>query len=69
MFKELRNKIKLLKKLSSLAKELKALKKENEKTFDEIGHFLETAKILYPKIGGILEDIIGIAKGDSNKKV
>jgi hypothetical protein len=69
MFKELRNKIKLLKKLSSLAKELKALKKENEKTFDEIGHFLETAKILYPKIGGILEDIIGIAKSDSNKKV
>ena len=29
----------------------------------------ETAKILYPKIGGILEDIIGIAKSDSNKKV
>lgn len=69
MFKELRNKIKLLKKLSALSKELKALKNENEKTFDEIGHFLETAKILYPKIGGILEDIIGIAKSDSNKKV
>ena len=69
MFKELRNKIKLLKKLSALSKELKALKNENEKTFDEIGHFLETAKILYPKIGGILEDIIGIAKSNSNKKV
>jgi hypothetical protein len=66
MFKELRNKIKLLKKLSALSKELKALKNENEKTFDEIGHFLETAKILYPKIGGILENIIGIAKSNSN---
>jgi hypothetical protein len=69
MFKDLRDKIKLLKKLSELAKELKKLKKENQSTFDEIGHFLETAKILYPKIGGILENIIGIAKGDSNKKV
>lgn len=69
MIKDIVNKIKLLKKLSALSKELKKLKKENQSTFDEVGHFLETAKILYPKIGGILEDIIRIAKDDSNKKV
>ena len=32
-------------------------KKENKKTFDEVKHFLETAKLLYPKLGGLLEDI------------
>ena len=62
-------KIKLLNKVLKLSKELKKLKKENEQTFDEVAHFLETAKILYPKIGGLLEDILGIAKGDNNKKV
>ena len=69
MLKNLVNNIKLLKKLSALSKEFKKLKKENEQTFDEIGHFLESAKLLYPKLGGIIEDIIGIAKGDNNKKV
>ena len=69
MIKDFVNKIKLLKKLSELSKELKRLKKEEQSTFDEIGHFLETAKILYPKIGGILEKIINIAKSHSNKKV
>ena len=69
MIKDIVNKIKLLKKLTALSKELKKLKKENQSTFDEVGHFLETAKILYPKIGGILEDIIRIAKSDSDKKV
>ena len=69
MFKKLREKIKLIKKFSELSKELKRLKKEEQSTFDEIGHFLETAKILYPKIGGILEKIIYIAKSGSNKKV
>lgn len=69
MIKDLVNKIKLLKKLSALSKEFKKVKKENTQTFDEIGHFLESAKLLYPKLGGLLEDIIGIAKSDSNKKV
>lgn len=62
-------KIKLLNKVLKLSKELKKLKKENEQTFNEVAHFLETAQLLYPKIGGLLEDIIEIAKGDSNKKV
>ena len=69
MIKDIVNKIKLLKKLTALSKELKKLKKENQSTFDEVGHFLETAKILYPKIGGILEDIIELAKIFSHKKV
>ena len=69
MFKDLRNKIKLLKKVLELSKELKRLKKEEQSTFDDIGHFLESAKLLYPKIGGILEKIIYIAKSDSDKKV
>ena len=69
MIKDLVNKIKILKKLNALSKELKKIKKENEQTFDEIGHFLESAKMLYPKLGGLLEDIIGIAKSDSDKKV
>ena len=69
MFKELRKKIQILKKVSEISKEFKKIKKENQKTFDEVKHFLETAKILYPKLGGLIEDIIGIAKSDSNKKV
>lgn len=69
MFKELRNKIKLFKKVLELKKEFQKIKKENKKTFDEVKHFLETAKLLYPKLGGILEKIINIAKSHSNKKV
>lgn len=62
-------KLKLFKKILNLSKEFKKIKKENSKTFDEVKHFLETAKLLYPKLGGLLEDIIGIAKSDSDKKV
>ena len=69
MFKELRTKIRIFKKVLELKKEFKKLKKENKQTFDEVAHFLETAKLLYPKLGGLLEDIIGIAKGNSDKKV
>ena len=69
MFKDLRNKIKLIKKLSELSKELERLKKEEQSTFEEIGLFLQNAKTLSPKIGGILEKIIYIAKSDNNKKV
>jgi hypothetical protein len=69
MFKELRTKIRIFKKVLELKKEFKRIKKENKKTFDEVKHFLETAKLLYPKLGGLLEDIIGVAKSDSNKKV
>lgn len=69
MFKELRKKIELIKMLSELSKELKRLKKEEQSTFEEIGLFLQNAKILSPKIGGILEKIIYIAKSHSNKKV
>lgn len=69
MFKELRTKIRILKKVSELKKEFKRIKKENAKTFDEVAHFLETAKLLYPKLGGLLEDIIELDKIFSHKKV
>ena len=69
MLKNLRNKIRILKKVSEISKEFKKLSKENKQTFDEFKHFLETAKLLYPKLGGLLEDIIGIAKSHSDKKV
>ena len=69
MFKELRKKIRILKKVSEISKEFKKIKKENTQTFDEIGHFLESAKLLYPKLGGLIERIIELAKGNSDKKV
>lgn len=69
MFKELRTKIRIFKKVLELKKDFKRIKKENKKTFEEVKHFLETAKLLYPKLGGLLEDIIGVAKSDSNKKI
>jgi hypothetical protein len=62
-------KIKLFKKVLELKKELKRLEKEEQSTFEEIGLFLQNAKTLSPKIGGILEKIIYIVKSDSNKKV
>lgn len=62
-------KLKLFKKILDLSKEFKKIKKENTQTFDEIGHFLESAKLLYPKLGGLIERIIELAKGNSNKKV
>lgn len=69
MFKELRKKIQILKKVSEISKEFQKIKKENKKTFDDIKHFVETAKLLYPKLGGIIERIFETDKGDSNKKV
>ena len=69
MFKELRKKVQILKMVSEISKELKKLKKEEEKTFDECKHFLESAKLLYPKLGGLIEKIITIAESHSNKKV
>ena len=69
MFKELRTKIRIFKKVLELKKEFKRIKKENKQTFDEVKHFLETAKLLYPKLGGIIERIFETDKSDSDKKV
>ena len=69
MFKDLRNKIKLFKKVLELSKEFKKIKKEEQQTFNEMKHFLETAKLLYPKLGGLIGRIFEIAKDDNNKKV
>ena len=69
MFKELRNKIKLFKKVLEISKELKRIKKEEKQTFDDVKHFVETAKLLYPKLGGIIERIFETDKDDNNKKI
>jgi hypothetical protein len=59
-------KIKLFKKILKLSKEIKKMAKENEEALLELRQLFETAKILFPKLGGILEDIIRLAKGNSN---
>ena len=62
-------KLKLFKKLIALSKELKKIAKENDKTIQEFKHFLETAKVLYPKLGGLIEDIVELVKSNDDKKV
>lgn len=62
-------KLKLFKKLLALSNELKRIAKENDKTITEFKHFLETARVLYPKLGGLIEDIIELVKSNDNKKV
>ena len=62
-------KIRLFKKLIALSNELKQIAKENDKTIQEFKHFLETARVLYPKLGGLIEDIVELVKSNSDKKV
>ena len=62
-------KIKLFKKVLELSKELKKIHKENEELFLELRQILETVKILFPNLIGVLNEIIELVKDDSNKKV
>jgi 5-bromo-4-chloroindolyl phosphate hydrolysis protein len=62
-------KIKLFKKVLELSKEIKAIAKENDKTIQELRHFLETAVLLYPQTKELINEIIELVKDDSNKKV
>lgn len=62
-------KLKLLMTISKLAKEIEKVCKENDTTLKELYSFLEQGKVLFPRIGDILEKIINIAKSHSNKKV
>ena len=62
-------KIKLFKKVLELSKELKKIHKENEVLFLELRQLFETAKILFPNLIGVLNEIIELVKDDSNKKV
>lgn len=62
-------KIKLFKKLLELSKELKRISKENDKTIAEFKHFLETVGVLYPKLKGLINEIIELVKDDSDKEV
>ena len=62
-------KIKLFKKVLELSKELKKIRDENEELFLELRQLFETAKILFPNLIGVLNEIIELVKDDSNKKV
>ncbi len=62
-------KFKLFKKILELSKELKKISKENEKTIQELKHFLETATLLYPRLQELINDIIELVKDTDNKKV
>ena len=66
MFKKLRNKIKLFKKVLELKKELKKITKENEDTIYELKQLFETAKILFPSLIGVLNEIFKLVKDDNN---
>ena len=62
-------KIKLFKKVLKLSKEIKKIQKENEELFLELRQLLETAKILFPNLIGVLNEIIELVKDDNHKKV
>ena len=62
-------KIKLFKKVLELSKELKKIRNENEELFLELRQLFETAKILFPNLVGVLNEIIELVKDDNNKKV
>ena len=62
-------KIKLFKKVLQLSKEIKKITKENKETISEFYQLFGTAKILFPNLIGVLNEIIELVKDDSNKKV
>ena len=59
-------KIKLFKKVLELSKELKKIRNENEELFLELRQLFETAKILFPNLIGVLNEIIELVKDDNN---
>jgi hypothetical protein len=59
-------KIKLFKKVLELSKELKKIRNENEEMFLELRQLFETAKILFPNLIGVINEIIELVKDDNN---
>lgn len=59
-------KIKLFKKVLELSKELKKIRNENEEMFLELRQLFETAKILFPNLIGVLNEIVELVKDDNN---
>ncbi len=59
-------KIKLFKKVLELSKEIRKITKENEETILEFRQLFESAKILFPSLIGVLNEIIELVKDDSN---
>ena len=55
-------KIRLLKQISKLAKEVEKVCKENDATLRDLHSFIEQGKVLFPRIGDILESIAKIAE-------
>ena len=55
-------KIRLLKQISKLAKEVEKVCKENDATLRDLHLFIEQGKVLFPRIGDILESIAKIAE-------
>lgn len=69
MFKELRKKIKLFKKVLELKKGIEAIIKENPHTIYELKQIFEKIKILFPELIGVLNEIFELIKSNTNKKV
>jgi hypothetical protein len=57
---------KLFLKVLELSKEVKKIQKENEELFLELRQLLETAKILFPNLIGVINEIIELVKDDNN---
>lgn len=59
-------KIKLFKKVLDLSKEIKKILKENEEALADLQQLFETAKILFPSLIGVLNEIVKLVKDDNN---
>jgi hypothetical protein len=62
-------KIRLFKKILELSKEINRIYHNNYELYLELRQLFETAKILFPNLIGVLNEIIELIKDDSNKKV
>jgi hypothetical protein len=62
-------KIRLFKKILELSKEINKIYHNNYELYLELRQLFETAKILFPNLIGVLNEIIELVKDDNNKKV
>jgi hypothetical protein len=62
-------KIRLFKRILELSKEVNKIYHNNYELYLELRQLFETAKILFPNLIGVLNEIIELIKDDSNKKV
>ena len=69
MIKGLITKIRILKKVNQIHKELKKYVKTNDATIQEAKLFLDNAKLLFPRLGGLIEGLFEIVEINCNKEV